>query len=541
MSKVSLTLTGVKANTVEKETRKAMAELYSKPESHFDIHCQHLFELKKPYKLINQIDAGEAELHREKLEQMGIVCEVVPLNNSGGLSLVPVDAKEVDDTNLCPACDQPSYDPEVCDSCGVIMSKFAEQRKIDEMLQKKLASADRSHDRIKEAQQLEDERRKKVKIKTPQPAAEPEIASDDEQENRFTVVVEDEGKNKILYIAAACAFIVAIGGGYFAYSLNKASQAKEVVFSLASLATPSAKEVNDQTHVVAPEEGKVGSEATPYSEWRDRMASIDELKHQLGALNEAVGMTSTMSGLLANVEYPMDRIVANHHAVNLKFKKLSLTTVSDDPDPVLLELESELDNSLLLIAALPSAVERMCALLDLGKTLESLNLPRKADLAYQRAEKTALEAMNSKDQSEVVLAETIAAEHLFDTERHDQGRTHYASAIDAARLDELNSNWAMAFVVESQASRGLFADAYSLVETIPDERTKTVAMERVARIAEQLELDQDVMDLDAVESGIDGSTSNEIEFADDPALMLLFENDKKMKENAKKISNLVDR
>ena len=119
--------------------------------------------------------------------------------------------------------------------------------------------------------------------------------------------------------------------------------------------------------------------------------------------------------------------------------------------------------------------------------------------------------------------------------------THYASAIDAARRDELNSNWAMAFVVESQASRGLFADAYSLVETIHDEHTQTVAMERVARIAEQLELDSDVMNLDAVESGIDGSTSNEIEFADDPALMLLFENDKKMKENAKKISNLVDR
>ena len=72
MSKVSLTLIGVKTDTVEEETRKALAELYSKPESHFDIHCEHLFQLKKPYKLIKQIDAREAELHCEKLEQMGI-------------------------------------------------------------------------------------------------------------------------------------------------------------------------------------------------------------------------------------------------------------------------------------------------------------------------------------------------------------------------------------------------------------------------------------------------------------------------------------
>ena len=82
MSKVSLTLVGVESNIVEKETRKALAELYSKPESHFDIHCEHLFQSKKPYKLIAQIDAAEAELHRERLEQMGILCEVAALGSS---------------------------------------------------------------------------------------------------------------------------------------------------------------------------------------------------------------------------------------------------------------------------------------------------------------------------------------------------------------------------------------------------------------------------------------------------------------------------
>ena len=137
MSKVSLTLVGVKSDVAEKEIKKSLAELYGKPESHFDAHCEHLFQLKKTFKLIRQIDAGEAELHRLKLEQIGIECDVAVVGNSDGLSLVPVDVKEVDNSTACPACDQPSEDPEVCDSCGVIMKKFAEQRGVDAMLQKK--------------------------------------------------------------------------------------------------------------------------------------------------------------------------------------------------------------------------------------------------------------------------------------------------------------------------------------------------------------------------------------------------------------------
>ena len=540
MSKVSLTLTGVKANTVEKETRKALAELYSKPESHFDIHCQHLFELKKPYKLINQIDAGEAELHREKLEQMGIVCDVVPLNNSGGLSLVPVDAKEVDDTNLCPACDHPSNDPEVCDSCGVIMKKFAEQRGVDEMLQKKIASAGRSHERIKAAQQLEDERRKEAKAKAIKPEPALEEAGDD-YEDRFTVEVVDEEKNRIMYVAAACALIAAIGGGYIAYSVKNASQAKELDFSIASSETPSIVDAAGQPHAIMSEEAETVLEVTPYSDWQSQIASVDKLKHQLDALNEAVGMSSTMSGLLANVDDPLQQILASHYAVQLKFEKQLSTEVQDDQGFSVLEFEKELDNSMLRIAALPTSVDRMCALLDLGRTLEAINLPGKAELAYQQAETAALEATSSSDQAQIVLAEVMAAEHKISNGQHDEGRMHYASAVDAARLDQLNSNWAMAFVVRSEADAGMFADAYTLIEEIEDDQIKVIAMDDVLRITEQLEDEPDMLNLVVDESGEDGNVSNEVEFADDPELMLLFENDKKMKANARKISNLLDR
>jgi len=544
MSKVSLTLIGVKTDTVEEETRKALAELYSKPESHFDIHCEHLFQLKKPYKLIKQIDAREAELHCEKLEQMGILCEVVVLSNSGGLSLVPVDVKETDDRTACPACDHPSDDPEVCDSCGVIMKKFAEQRGVDEMLQKKIASAGRSHERIKAAQQLEDERRKvaktKAKAKTIEPEPAPEEAGDD-YENRFTVEVVDEGKNKILYIAAACTLIAAIGGGYIAYSVKQASQAKEIDFSIASREAPSIGDTDEQAHAVVTEEVETVPEVTPYSEWQSQIASVDRLKHQLDALNEAVGMSSTMSGLLVNVEDPLQQILGSHYAVQIKFEKQLTAEIQADQELSALEFEKELDNSMLRIAALQTSVDRMCALLDLGKTYEAINLPGNAELAYQQAEKAALEAMSSGDQAQIVLAEVMAAEHKISNGQQDEGRVHYASAVDAARLDELNSNWAMAFVVRSEAGAGMFADAYTLVEEIQDNKIQAIAMDDVVRIAEQLEGDSEIFNLAVDESGLDGNLSNEVEFADDAALMLLFENDKKMKENARKISNLLDR
>lgn len=544
MSKVSLTLIGVKTDTVEEETRKALAELYSKPESHFDIHCEHLFQLKKPYKLIKQIDAREAELHCEKLEQMGILCEVVVLSNSGGLSLVPVDVKETDDRTACPACDHPSDDPEVCDSCGVIMKKFAEQRGVDEMLQKKIASAGRSHERIKAAQQLEDERRKvaktKAKAKTIEPEPAPEEAGDD-YENRFTVEVVDEGKNKILYIAAACTLIAAIGGGYIAYSVKQASQAKEIDFSIASREAPSIGDTDEQAHAVVTEEVETVPEVTPYSEWQSQIASVDRLKHQLDALNEAVGMSSTMSGLLVNVEDPLQQILGSHYAVQIKFEKQLTAEIQADQELSALEFEKELDNSMLRIAALQTSVDRMCALLDLGKTYEAINLPGNAELAYQQAEKAALEAMSSGDQAQIVLAEVMAAEHKISNGQQDEGRVHYASAVDAAKLDELNSNWAMAFVVRSEAGAGMFADAYTLVEEIQDNKIQAIAMDDVVRIAEQLEGDSEIFNLAVDESGLDGNLSNEVEFADDAALMLLFENDKKMKENARKISNLLDR
>ena len=335
--------------------------------------------------------------------------------------------------------------------------------------------------------------------------------------------------------------IAAIGGGYIAYSVKQASQAKEIDFSIASREAPSIGDTDEQAHAVVTEEVETVPEVTPYSEWQSQIASVDRLKHQLDALNEAVGMSSTMSGLLVNVEDPLQQILGSHYAVQIKFEKQLTAEIQADQELSALEFEKELDNSMLRIAALQTSVDRMCALLDLGKTYEAINLPGNAELAYQQAEKAALEAMSSGDQAQIVLAEVMAAEHKISNGQQDEGRVHYASAVDAAKLDELNSNWAMAFVVRSEAGAGMFADAYTLVEEIQDNKIQAIAMDDVVRIAEQLEGDSEIFNLAVDESGLDGNLSNEVEFADDAALMLLFENDKKMKENARKISNLLDR
>ena len=56
-------------------------------------------------------------------------------------------------------------------------------------------------------------------------------------------------------------------------------------------------------------------------------------------------------------------------------------------------------------------------------------------------------------------------------------------------------------------------------------------MDDISMYADEIDTDFELQSLDA----------NEREFADDPELMLLFENTRKMKENAKKVSNLLDR
>jgi len=494
MSKVRLTLLSVNADAVEKDVKAALAALYSKPESHFDAHCQHLFELKKPFIHIKKIDVNEANLHRQKLEQIGIVCDLEPLKDA--LSLVPMDAEKTDNTITCPACEEVTENPEVCDACGVIMKKFAEQQATDEMLQEKLASAERTHERIIKAQLEEDEQRKKAAKKKPEPEPAPAENTVDDYENRFTVEVVEKDKNKILYAAAAAALFAAIGGGYFAHHLSQSKSAEEVDFSIAdSKSNPVVAEPVTRVATTEKEPEEL-IEVTPYSNWKARQASIKELKQQLDALNAAVGMASTMSGLLANLEDPLVQVVAGNYAAKISIEKQRSSAGHSEEGLIASEFEDKLDNSLLLAAGLPKAVERQYALLDLGRTLESLDYTAKANIAYGQAEKMVLQTQDSKDHAEVVIAQVVAAEHQMQRGEEAKALMHCEKAAEAARNSDEDSNWALAFVARGEAGMGQFSNAFKHLEEIQDSQIHTLAMKDVQQFAEILEDEPNVLSLD---------------------------------------------
>jgi len=197
----------------------------------------------------------------------------------------------------------------------------------------------------------------------------------------------------------------------------------------------------------------------------------------------------------------------------------------------------QLDSSLLQASGLPEAVDRQFALLELGETFESLNRPAKAAMAYQQAEKMVLQAMNSKDSAQVILAEVVAAEHLIDSGQQTRALQHYMAAAKAARTSDIDSNWAMAFIARSEAKHGQFSHAFNHLEEIEIEQIHTLAMDDIAKYAEQIEDDPDSP---SIKVGDYKGSSNEVEIANDPTMMLRIENKKAMQRKREKIADLSD-
>ena len=94
MSKVSLSLVGVKSEVARSEVLTALSKLYGKPESHFEPHCEHLFELRTPFVHLKKVSRDEAEKHQERLESIGIQTAIGEIAGSSGLSLLPIEEKE---------------------------------------------------------------------------------------------------------------------------------------------------------------------------------------------------------------------------------------------------------------------------------------------------------------------------------------------------------------------------------------------------------------------------------------------------------------
>lgn len=539
MPKAKLILVGISKDVSAAETKKALAALYQKPESHFEPHCQHLFELKQPFVLLKKVDAATAEKHVAKLTEIGIECDLQTIQSSAGLSLVPVDEKKENSQTLCPACAQPTTNTEECENCGVVMKKFAEQKNVEKMLQDKIAAAERSEKRIQQAQIEAAERKKQEgKSSTRKKLAKPAPPVDEREEGEVSkVTIVDKKSNRVTYMAAAGVLVATLGGGYLAYSLKESSDQSEYDFTVAEEIVSSdtlAQAVDGKS--VVPEEAEPFVERTEFSQWRGRLDDIDRLKYQLDSLNSNVGMSSTMSGLVTAADDPLVRVIGEQYNAQLLLQKQdSLSEESVDYEKMLSKNSQVLNNLL-------TGSDRLYAALNLGQTYEDLGMRARAETAFQQAETFATDISTDGHGADRVIAEVIVAEHQIKRGHVDMADAHYAAAIEAAELIEPDADmatdpdireWAVAFVARSEAKFGSFAKAHERIENINNEQIKELVMTDFSLIADNMDPDLEIDSLDSLDM-------NERDFADDPDLMLLFENTRKMKENAKKISDLTD-
>jgi len=292
-------------------------------------------------------------------------------------------------------------------------------------------------------------------------------------------------------------------------------------------------EAQTQTSGVSVEEQPL-IDSTEFSHWRKRLAEVEKLKHQLDELDAEQNMSATMSGLITSTEDPLVKIIGEHYLAQLHLQKPD--TIS--PENAQAEYAKRLTTSSAAMSSLSLSPDRLYAALNLAHTYELLGNLEEAKKTYRLAETYALDTIEMGDGADIVFAEVTIAEHQMSKGRITKADAHFAAAVAAAETiepDESGENtmqsWAIAYIVRSESKLGQFANAHDHLEIISDEKIKEIVMGDIATYAHEIDTDP----------GMDSLDANERDFADDPDLMLLFENTRKMKENAKKISNLTDR
>ena len=245
MTKTSLTISGINREMTSAEVKQNLASLYKVSEEHFDELCHSLFELKKPHVLLKKIDQSVAETHIKRLTDLGFECSTA----SVGLTLVPVTESKATDID-CPACDMPSGDGEICQNCGVIIEKYAAQKKFDDQFQAQIKSTSNSNQRMKEihAERIENEkasaeakknakREKQDKRKNADGISSDSPANDTGSDGEIPRVVSNEKTSFKVYAAVASFLVALVGGGYILYGIvnSKTLKDEDVVAELNSL------------------------------------------------------------------------------------------------------------------------------------------------------------------------------------------------------------------------------------------------------------------------------------------------------------------
>jgi len=498
MNKVSLSLVGVKNGVTREEVAPALAKLYSKPESHFEKHCEHLFDLKKPFRMLKRVDPDIAEQHQKHLDGIGIRSMVSEVRESTGLELMPVDNET---------------------------EERAKQVAKEEAAKKK---------------EKPPEKKPEIKLSDPKPT------SVDEGTITKVEVVEKTGNTRTMAVAAV-ALIAVVGGALTTKAVLKKYNEKdqyqfaeieeevvtpEVVPSDVQLAA-----ARTSQQAIAKEKADPLVEIGTFRNWNSQMSRIKKLTHQLHTLNDATGMTSTMDGLVSQQHDPFVRVIADQQLSKIRLQTIA-NAVSDEAN-----VESEgpnaeasvkynnlLQNSTAQIEALPSTLEKMYATLHLGAVYEDIGQLESATGAYLLAKEFAIEIKDTQNPVDTVLVEVMAAEHFEARGVSTRSAHHYSEALAASEtIDSTASEapWAMPFIARSQARAGLFADAYETMDAIPNEEIQGLVMSDITRYASDEEMKQFGPDETTM-------TATEREIADDPALKLLYDNHKIMQENARK-------
>jgi len=288
MSKANLTIIGLHKKMTSDEVKNTLSLVYQQPESDFDDLCHCLFDTKKPYVLLENVEESKVNLNIATLSRIGFKCRGG--DSDMGLSLARVDSGSVTD-QICPACENPSGGGDICQHCDVIIAKFLEHKQFDDELEKQLYASSNSQKRMGEAQadkaarqkEIAKSRKKNTKARKNRDGVEGVNSDNDSAANAKPVITVDTQKTSFrsVYAATASFFLLLAGGGYLLHErINPQINTETQLVSTAS--------INESDGPIAPSPEEIASQelmAKPNSIFGERLTHKHNLEMLRGKID----------------------------------------------------------------------------------------------------------------------------------------------------------------------------------------------------------------------------------------------------------------
>lgn len=493
MTDTTLTITGLQAEMTSDEVKQKLAKLYNLPEEKFEGLCKSLLVKNEPYVLIKKVAQKEANTHKARLTELGFVCgPAEEMEEVGGLSLAPVaKAKAVD--AICPACEQPAGDGEMCEQCGVVMHKFMEQKKSDEKLQSQLKASAYSQERMRASREEKSERDKQIEAGKKRQAIADKSKKDSSAKqstnettraaaaNTEITVDADEKTSKKLYAAIASFCLVVVSAGVVAYHLvgepakedpNLLSNGSENSASSATTIVGSANQGSSESLQFL--EFDENFPKTIFDEQLSYKAELGNIKKKIKTLHEE-DMKFSIAHLISSKIDPRERIFANQALVKLdEFNESTVETLQTSSN---------------LISGLERESDQVEALLNQSDVYSHFNLDEEAAELFNQANGIASTVESAEYR---ILADVSIAEHqvkkgsLFDAKKRFQLAKDKASELDSALADS-----AYSYIAAAELNHGFKKEAKLTGDMISDAAIRERLNRQTSSIASKnLSLDE---------------------------------------------------